>query len=889
MLWLKRLFIILLVLATLFGVSGYFIAKKYDSIVQNAIITNLNKKLSTPVNVGAVELSLFSSFPYASLDFYDVLISESFISMGEPDTLVFAKKLKLNFNVMDIYNGIYTIKKVHIIEGKSKIKFNEKGVGNYNIYKQNADTTSKNFKLELTEIFIEKVNINYSDKNNSLNIEGDVIDLKATGKFSQTNYALTLSGELKNLIYQQPSINPLNFNSVDIDINLGIDTENETYTFNQNELVINKLHSINVAGKVEKSDYDLIVVGNKLQLKNALSLYSTEWANSLDSFEADGIVDLKFTIHSNPKNEAPTYQLNFSLEQGKVLLQKGAEKLNNIYAKGTLKPDWKGNIVKGKVVLDSIYFPFSEGQIRGSGLIENLEAPKFTAKLQGRASIKSGLSFMNYDSLPQFNANVIFKGKVIWPLWRWNFETPDLEKLQFENLNFSAEAFAYEIAPNDLLRIPYAYGNLSGNKLILDSLETNRNFSDAQFKGSIINLWQFIFNSNQKLLVKGSLTSKKFVFEDLLLPSNGNEEAGTFFPSNIAANLQTSILNFVYGNFTSDSATSDLLISPSLIKASNLKLKTMNGWLFANLKLVPLADQNLTFSSTGTIKNIEIVQLFKSFDNFNQTYIRADHLRGKATASYSASGIMNTKFDPDYKSLNAVVDLNIDDGRLINFEGLADINEYFKTQSVLKRLINTDEFGKRIKNIQFSNVNNTFNLTNEAITIPSMKVKSTAMNIELEGTHSFNNDIDYSLNFDLRDLMMKDAKNQTEFGEIEDDGLGGKIIYLKILGNVDDFEMQWDKRKKREASKATMQQEKETIKQILKQEFSGDPTTTPVEEKEFEIIWDEFESQPDTSLPESPADTVKKEDGKLKKLIKKALENPDDKTKKPEIIFDDDF
>ena len=101
-------------------------------------------------------------------------------------------------------------------------------------------------------------------------------------------------------------------------------------------------------------------------------------------------------------------------------------------------------------------------------MIENLEAPKFTAKLQGRASIKSGLSFMNYDSLPQFNANVIFKGKVIWPLWRWNFETPDLEKLQFENLNFSAEAFAYEIAPNDLLRIPYAYGNLSGNKLILD-------------------------------------------------------------------------------------------------------------------------------------------------------------------------------------------------------------------------------------------------------------------------------------------------------------------------------------------------------------------------------------------------------------------------------------
>ena len=302
MLWLKRLLIILLVLAALFGVSGSFIAKKYDTIGQNVILTNLNKKLSTPVNVGAVELSLFSSCPYASLDFYDVLISESFISMGEPDTLVFAKKLKLNFNVWDIYNGIYTIKKVQIIDGKSKIKFNQKGEGNYNILKPKADSTSQNFKLELTEIFLEGISITYTDKKSNIDIDGQVVDLKATGKFSQTNYALTLSGSLKNLKYIQPSINPLAFNTLDVDVNLDIDTENEVYSFNQNELIINKLHSVNVAGKVEKYDYDLVVVGNKLQLKNALSLYSTKWANPLDPFEADGIVDLKFTIHLNPKN-----------------------------------------------------------------------------------------------------------------------------------------------------------------------------------------------------------------------------------------------------------------------------------------------------------------------------------------------------------------------------------------------------------------------------------------------------------------------------------------------------------------------------------------------------------------------------------------------------------
>lgn len=877
-------------MASLFGIGGYFIAKKYDAIVQNVIITNLNKKLSTPVNVGSVELSLYSSFPYASLDFFNVLISESFVSMGEPDTLVFAKKLKLNFNIWDIYNGIYTIKKVQLLEGKSNIKFDKNGVGNFNIIKQNSDTSSNNFKLELTEIFIEGVNLNFTDEANNIASKAFIENLKANGKFSQTNYSLSLSGGLKKLFYNQKDINPLFFDLVDVDINLDIDSENGVYTFNQNEIIVNKIHSVNLAGTVEKSIYDLIVIGNKLQLKNALGLYNKDWANTLDDFEADAIADLKFIIKKASSKSDVKYQLEFELDKGTVLLQQGAKRLGDVFAKGTLLPDYKGNIANGRVVLDSIYLPFAEGQIRGSGIIENLEAPKFTANLKGRASIKEGLSIINYDSLPKFNTNIKFEGKLIWPLWRWNFTNDDLKKLQFEDFTFSSEAFSYEITDDDLLRIPYAYGTISGNKLNCDSLEINRNFSDAQFKGSLVNLWQFLFNQDQKLLVKGSLKSKKFIFEDLLLPDDGSSEAGTFFPSNIVASLKTSILNFVYGSFISDSAQSELLISPSLIKASNLKLKTMNGWLFANLKLMPLQNQDLNFISQGKIENIEIDQLFKSFNNFNQTYIRADHLQGKATATYSASGIMNTKFDPDYKTLTAVVDLNIDDGRLKNFEGLADINEYFKTQPVLKRLINTDEFGKRVSDIKFSSLSNTFNLQNEVITIPSMKVNSTVMKIELEGTHSFNNDIDYSLNFDLKELMMKDAKNMTEFGEIEDDGLGGKIIYLKIFGTVEDFEMEWDKRKKREAQKVTMEKEKETIKQILKDELKGGSKNKPQEEKDFEIIWDEFETQVDSSeIERTPIDTAKKEDGKLKKLFKKALENPDEKQKKPEIIFDDDF
>ena len=62
-----------------------------------------------------------------------------------------------------------------------------------------------------------------------------------------------------------------------------------------------------------------------------------------------------------------------------------------------------------------------------------------------------------------------------------------------------------------------------------------------------------------------------------------------------------------------------------------------------------------------------------------------------------------------------------------------------------------------------------------------MEIKSSAMELVASGTHSFNNDIDYRLQLLLSQVTGKKVKEMnTEFGRIEDDGLGRTKIFLTM-------------------------------------------------------------------------------------------------------------
>ena len=154
------------------------------------------------------------------------------------------------------------------------------------------------------------------------------------------------------------------------------------------------------------------------------------------------------------------------------------------------------------------------------------------------------------------------------------------------------------------------------------------------------------------------------------------------------------------------------------------------------------------------------------------------------------------------------------------------------------------------------------------------------MNIDAEGTHSFDNILDYRINFFLSELLTKkEDLSQEEFGEVEDDGTGKKKVFLTIKGNLDNPEITYDKKKVTKKFIEETQKEKKLVKGILKEEFGWfkkDSTAlSPKKEQkeDFLIEWEE-ETSPVDSLPAGktgPQPSKNKTEKNIQKLINKLV------------------
>jgi hypothetical protein len=89
--------------------------------------------------------------------------------------------------------------------------------------------------------------------------------------------------------------------------------------------------------------------------------------------------------------------------------------------------------------------------------------------------------------------------------------------------------------------------------------------------------------------------------------------------------------------------------------------------------------------------------------------------------------------------------------------------------------------------------------------------------------HSFDNIVEYHLKLLLSDILAKKAKKARkdveEFGVVQDDGLGRTSLFISMIGPVSDPVISYDSQGAREKVKNDLVKEKQSMKQLLKEEF----------------------------------------------------------------------
>jgi hypothetical protein len=99
-----------------------------------------------------------------------------------------------------------------------------------------------------------------------------------------------------------------------------------------------------------------------------------------------------------------------------------------------------------------------------------------------------------------------------------------------------------------------------------------------------------------------------------------------------------------------------------------------------------------------------------------------------------------------------------------------------------------------------------------------MDIQSNALNLQLKGTHSFDNQINYGIKVNLKKLLAAKFKKNNNDTYIEEDPYEGTNIFLTLKGDISNPSIAYDKSSVKEKMKEDFKKEKETLKNLFKKD-----------------------------------------------------------------------
>ena len=129
----------------------------------------------------------------------------------------------------------------------------------------------------------------------------------------------------------------------------------------------------------------------------------------------------------------------------------------------------------------------------------------------------------------------------------------------------------------------------------------------------------------------------------------------------------------------------------------------------------------------------------------------------------------------------------------------------------------------------------------EGAYIPQMQIRSNVTTIQISGTHTFDQHIDYRI---ITPLRNKNKINVEEAGSALEDQGGQMKLYLKIIGTTDDYRVQYDGEAMKKKIVADMKKEVQELKDAFKNK--GKKKKKELElEKDAYFEWDDEKKIPD--------------------------------------------
>ena len=837
-------------LALLLLGMGFFYA--YQDEILERLKMSLNEQLLVPVYSDKIELSILRDFPNIQLKLTNATALESTSFSKKGDTLLHLEELGVSFDLFTILRNEIKLVKCSASNGYINLRIDRQSRRNFEILK--PDTQTHDFNLQLNKATFKEVALLYEDVRENQVFAFDLENVTLAGNIDNDNFEAAFYGtfQVRDILDHG---NDYTFKyPLYADVILSGSEGGDVLAISRGILRVNENLEFELNGTLSQNYSRLQLKSERLNLADLIQKLPPAFASIKKDRIRKGFLDIDLIV------------LN---ESGKVSYR-GMANLND----GMLKVDSSGIPLK-------IEFKNADFQSMNhsnlnylSARVEqfNLNQDVFSAK--GKCSFRwdERLTFQveshGHLELSQFNDKIEdlnMEGSVAFDIKSNGYfhlaDTFAISSLKNISLAGSASCKNVNLNSKELDIHQLNSGVLfDNNKAALSDFQANIN--DLSVEGSLlVEGWRNILDGHFNApSYKGNLTIEHLQLERYLV-SDDTSSVELSDVLNYNLNLQTSIRNFSLDKFNGKNAQGHLRTENGRLFIDDFRMEALGGVASADVEMQRGSFGGARLASKGILEGIDIQRLFYEMNNFGQQAILDRHLSGKGNALFEAS----LELDSDYKvvlpSVEVEADVTIAEGELIEYEPLYSIPKIIEEQPLVGLFIRLDEFEKKLHHIYFKDLSNHITVKDEIVFIPAMSVSSSALDIDLQGKHSFTNEVDYYIRFNLKDVLIKKRNQETEFGWIRDDGTGNQMMFIRVFGNGADPKVELDKERSRKYRNSEVKKRMEEALDVLKIKKSGTDTVVvdepPVSaEIDTTMFFEALDPKSDTTMKPSQ-DTIK--------------------------------
>ena len=776
-------------------VAGTILFYNKDKII-TLCIQEVNKHLAVEVQVKEIDLSFWDTFPEVSVHLSGIKIDDKFDA--QDNKLLEANHIYLSFDAKKLLKGELVFNKLKVDEANTHIKILRNGDANYNIFKSDTSKPeNSNVTIDIKEVVLSKCKIKVDNQiidhqydfftpNSAINLdlESNTSSFKINGLFDIN--AITIE---KSSFFQE--------RKVELITHFSYNHVNENLLLFPTSIKVGKgLFDVKGAFTAESEKVDLEISGKNTTILSLLSLLPSSYVDQLSSYKSSGDIYFNGKIKGSLLDtHGPAVSFNFGCKNASFYHPEIDKKVSSISLIGNLEMKNGIDILELKncnAILD-------QKKINGDIYIRNFDDPLIELNLNADFDLESINKMFPIDGIKDprglITSEFHFKGKI-----------SDLKKKEL-NKSFDASG---EITLSNinfyLDNRPYKFDSLNGsmlfnkNDIAFNEFKGKIGKSDFKLNGTLQNFIPFLIGDQQPVFLSGDGKINTLILDELLKTNTTSDsEYSLSIEKHITTDIDLKINEFSFGNFKATNIATSFQQGDGKIDIKTLKMNTSNGIIDLKAQLLP-KKQDYFINSQIDLQDIDINKLFTSFNNFGQKFIIDKNLKGSLTSLINLNFSFNKNLEIIAKSIDSEADIMIKNGQLLDFDPMQQLSKFIKRSE--------------LSNIKFATLKNKIFIKDEIITIPEMEIKSNINSLNLYGSHTFDQKINYHIKVSLKDFFDKDRDEK--FGEIEDVQKGETSLFLIIEGTTDDFTVKYDKKAVKKKIKEGWRKEKEELLNAIK-------------------------------------------------------------------------